>query len=127
MLGADAPRGFAESGINPGVDVSRRYAGLTGGLSYEMFRVSRFSPYLTGGAGLYRDELRSSVHCDNFACTPTQQSARRIGRTSLGINAGLGMNISLGKRVFFIEQQLHAFDLRRFEQGVNPFSFGIRF
>jgi hypothetical protein len=65
MVGADAPREVQPFGaLGPLCDCpmrfSRRYAGITAGASYDLFRVSRFTPYIMGGTGFYVDGYRRS-------------------------------------------------------------------
>ncbi len=127
MLGADAPRGFAGLDYGYSVDISRRYAGLTAGGSYELFRSSRFSPYFIAGAGFYRDELRSDAKCQAASCPSSLIFAPRYDKTSIGINGGIGLNVRLGGRLLFVEQRLHAFDVNRLDRGVHPLSIGFRF
>ena len=127
MLGADAPRGFAGLDEGYSVDISRRYAGVTTGASYELFRKSRFSPYFIAGAGIYRDVLRSDVRCEAASCPSALILAPRYDKTSLGLNGGLGVNVRLGSRRIFVEQRLHAFDINRLDRGIHPLSIGFRF
>ena len=129
MAGADAPRGLRD--IEPGMDlnVTRRYAGLTGGASYEFFRKARIRPYVSAGAGIYHDLMRAAPACDAGPCsgqTPFGLLLRR-DHTSFGINGAVGLRMRLGGKELFIEQAQHVFDTRRIDQGVSPFSFGIRF
>jgi len=56
MAGTDAPREITPSfdpQCNCSMRISRRYAALTAGASYDLFRVSRLTPYLSGGTGVY--------------------------------------------------------------------------
>jgi opacity protein-like surface antigen len=110
--------------------LSRRYAGLTAGASYDLFRVSRFTPYLSGGTGLYYSEFGRST--DGVL---TQGDLAFWGRDfsqshiSLGVNAGLGLKVRLGSHELFIEQMLHQFDVQNhyWSGAVAPLNVGIRF
>jgi hypothetical protein len=128
MTGFDAPHGFRDrEGVQ--VDITRRYAGLTGGASYEFFRKSRIRPYVSAGTGVYHDLMRADSKCDAGPCgevTPLGLIHRR-DNTSFGINAAIGLRMRLGGRELFIEQAQHVFDARHSAQGITPFSFGIRF
>jgi len=133
MMGADAPRR-----INPSSDpqcdycwqsISRRYAGLTAGASYDLFTASRFTPYLTGGTGIY---YATFGQAPRFGVVTTSQLAWYPNGFyqngfSVGGNAGLGIKARFGSRELFIEQMLHAFDIGRLTEGVYPLNIGIRF
>jgi hypothetical protein len=133
MMGADAPRR-----INPSSDpqcdycwesISRRYAGLTAGASYDLFTASRFTPYLKGGTGIY---YATFGQAPRFGVVTTSQLAWYPNGFyqngfSVGGNAGLGIKARFGSRELFIEQMLHAFDIGRLTEGVYPFNIGIRF
>lgn len=104
---------------------SRSYAGLTVGASYDVFRVSRFTPYLAAGTGIYFDKASRKP-----TALEAQYLDSRYWRPGLGLgaNAGLGIKAQFGSREFFVEQMLHAFDLTRLRsRGVYPLNFGIRF
>jgi hypothetical protein len=135
MVGADAPRD-AQPGIPSlfglpqcvcSMHVSRRYAGLTAGASYDLFRFSRFTPYLSGGTGLYYSGFRRSI---DGVLTPSELAfyGRGLSRNdfSLGVNAGLGLKVRLGSHELFIEQMLHRFDIGG-RTSVYPLNIGIRF
>ncbi len=128
MLGLDAPRGLPETEISPELDVSRYYAALTAGGSYEMSQASRVRPYVTGGGGGYFNDVGWKIACTGATCDPRlakyQQNFRE---TTFGVNGGLGVNVSFGKKVLFIEQRFHGFDVTRLDNGVHPFSVGMRF
>ena len=133
MVGTDAPRKFNPDPVEPQCDcwmsVTRRYSGLTAGLSYDVLRVSRFTPYLKAGTGIYYnsyangpssgllDPVLLAYYADGF-------SERRF---SLGVNGGLGLKVRLGSHEVFIEQMLHTFDVSRMGTGVYPLNIGIRF
>jgi hypothetical protein len=104
---------------------SRSYAGLTVGAAYDVFRVSRFTPYLAAGTGIYFDKASRK---------PTATEAQYLNSGywrpgfGLGANAGLGIKARFGSREFFVEQMIHTFDLIRLrDKGVYPLNFGIRF
>ena len=136
MLGADAPREVQPFfvGVGPQCDcpmrVSRRYAGLTAGASYDVLRVSRFTPYITGGTGFYVNGYRRSPVNDFL--TPAEvpfylNGADSHDAFSLGVNGGVGLKVRIGSRELFFEQKVHQFDISQPGIGVNPFSIGIRF
>ena len=104
--------------------VQKTYAGLTAGTSLDLFRLSRFTPYATTGMGVYYTNL--SAHVPNGSQYVADPNYFRSG-FSFGVNGGLGIKARFGSREFFIEQMLHAFDVRRFDKGVYPFNIGIRF
>jgi hypothetical protein len=137
MVGADAPvqvQAYMLSDFGPFCDcptrVSRRYAALTGGVSYDLFHVSRFTPYLAGGTGIYyngykRSPVRAPV-------TPSEVAFYQYGGygnnyISLGVNAGLGLKLRLGSHELFIEQMLHEFDINRRGLAITPLNIGFRF
>jgi len=107
MVGADAPRQvqpwvFSSGGIGPLCDCpmrySNRYGGLTAGVSYDVFRVSRFTPYITGGTGFYVNGYRRSPVNDFL--TPADAPLYLNGADShdafsLGVNAGVGLKVRL--------------------------------
>ena len=140
MVGADATRevqpfGYSGGTFGPTCDcpmrVSRRYAGLTAGASYDVFRVSRFTPYITGGTGFYVDGYRRSP-VNNFFLTPPEVPLYTNGADShdafsLGLNGGVGLKVRLGSHELFLEQRIHQFDISQPGIGVNPFSIGFRF
>jgi len=137
MVGADLPV-EAQPGIiglfGPQCDcpmrVSRRYAGLTAGASFDLFHVSRFTPYVTGGTGIYYYGYRRSPV--NASLTPSEvEFYQSVGFAqdylSLGANGGLGLKVRLGSHDFFFEQMLHSMDLNRRGWAVAPLNVGIRF
>lgn len=132
MMGTDAPRERNPSS-DPQCDcwqsISRRYAGLTAGASYDLFTASRFTPYLKGGTGIYYTTL--STEPTSGALTTSQLAFYPNGfyqnGFSVGANAGLGIKARFGSRELFIEQMLHAFDIGVLSRGVYPFNIGIRF
>lgn len=138
MVGGDAPHD-APQGIPSlfglpqcvcSMHISRRYAGLTAGASYDLFRASRFTPYLTGGTGLYYREFGRST---DGVLTPGELAVYGRDFTSnnfsLGVNAGLGLKIRLGSHELFIEQMLHDFNVRDHYGwvAIAPLNIGIRF
>lgn len=138
MVGGDAPHdaplgvpslfGLPECACS--MHILRRYAGLTAGVSYDLFRVSRFTPYLSGGTGLYYSGFSRSI---DGVLTPSELAVygRHFSRNdfSLGMNAGLGLKVRLGSHELFIEQMLHTFDVapRQWGGGIAPLNIGIRF
>jgi hypothetical protein len=111
------------------VRYASRYAALTVGASYDLLHVSRFTPYLTGGTGIYYTGLRrsavSGVIPTEFSYYNQAYSQNKFG---LGANAGLGLKIRLGKRELFVEQMLHELDLKRSPgRAIAPLNVGIRF
>lgn len=139
MVGADAPRNVQPFGPSDGtfgpvcdcpMRISRRYAGLTAGASYDVFRVSRFTPYITGGTGFYVNGYRRSPV--NDVLTPAEvplylNGADSHDAFSLGVNGGVGLKVLIGSRELFLEQKVHQFDISQPGIGVNPFNIGIRF
>jgi hypothetical protein len=137
MVGGDAPHD-ASQGIPSlfglpecicSMHVSRTYAGLTAGASYDLFRVSRFTPYLSGGTGFYYSGFSRKT---DGVLTPSELAfyGRNYSRYnySLGVNAGLGLKVRIGSHELFIEQMLHDFDVRHRAGGaVAPLNIGIRF
>lgn len=134
MVGTDAPRKFnpnpADPQCNCWVSVTRRYSGLTAGVSYDVLRVSRITPYLKAGTGIY---YRSFTRGPSSGfLTPAQLAYYKDGFSeshfSLGVNGGLGLKVRLGSHELFIEQMIHSFDpRRRGVTGVYPLNIGIRF
>lgn len=137
MVGADVPREVQPGLISPfgpqcdcPMRLSRRYAGLTAGASYDLFRVSRFRPYITGGTGIYYNGYRRSPV--NGVLTPSELAFYQNGgfsqdNFSLGVNAGLGLKVRIGSHELFIEQMLHKFDVRQPGIGIYPLNIGLRF
>ena len=128
LVGSDFPYGTIP-GSNPGCEscnytVTSRYAGLTAGVSYDLLRASRFTPYLIGGSGIYFTKMSRTVGDLEARFVDT-----RYYRTgfSLGANAGVGLKARFGSREVFVEQIFHATDLARVSKGVWPLNFGIRF
>jgi len=110
--------------------ISRKYAGLTAGASYDLFRVSRFTPYLTGGTGLYYSRFSRST--DGVLTASELAFYGRhfsLNDFSLGMNAGLGLRVRLGSHELFIEQMIHSFDVapQQWGTGIAPLNIGIRF
>jgi hypothetical protein len=139
MLGRDATRsvqpfGFSGGTFGPLCDCpmrfSRRYAGITAGASYDVIRVSRFTPYITGGMGFYVNGYRRSPANPflTLAEVPLYENgADSHDAFSLGANGGIGLKIRLGSHELFLEQLIHQFDISQPGIGVNPFNIGIRF
>lgn len=138
MVGTDAPREAQPGLISPfgpqcdcPMRFSRRYAGLTAGASYDLFRVSRFTPYITGGTGIYYNGYRRSPVRGSL--TPSELAFYQNGgfaqdNFSLGANAGLGLKVRIGSHALFIEQMIHDFDVRNhWIGGVYPLNIGLRF
>jgi hypothetical protein len=133
MVGTDAPRKFNPSPVEPQCDcwmsVTRRYSGLTAGLSYDVLRVSRFTPYLKAGTGIYYNSITygpSSGILDPVLL-PYYADGFSERRFSFGVNGGLGLKVRLWSHEVFIEQMLHTFDVSRMGTGVYPLNIGIRF
>ncbi len=128
MLGADAPRALPGTEINPELDVSRYYAALTAGGSIELSLRSRVRPYVSAGGGGYFNDVGWKIACTGVTCNPQlAKYQERFRETTFGVNGGLGLNMSFGKKVLFVEQRFHAFDVTRLDNGVHPFSVGMRF
>jgi hypothetical protein len=137
MLGGDAPvvvqpwiLGLTSAGCDCPMRISQRYAGFTAGASYDVFRVSRFTPYVTGGTGLYyngygRTPVREILTPEEIPLYTNGGSAQ--SKFSVGVNAGLGLKIRLGSHDLFIEQMFHKFDINQPGIGVYPLNVGIRF
>jgi hypothetical protein len=139
MVGADAPHYFhpfvftgtsGEQCDGCWVRYASRYAALTVGGSYDLHRGSRFTPYLTGGTGLYYTGLRRSsadaVMPDEF---PYYNKPFSQNTLALGANLGLGLNMRFGSHEFFIEQTFHELDFNRRRGGIAiaPLNIGFRF
>lgn len=103
---------------------SERYAGLTAGTSAELFHLWRFSPYVHGGAGLYY--TRFNARTTRFSAVPTAYNLTR-NDFSFGLNGGFGIRARILSHEFFIDETLHAFDVRALNRGMYPLSIGIRF
>ena len=127
MVGTDAPHGY--NSINSlfctgcSSSISRSYAGLTAGGAVDLFRLSRFTPYIQGGAGIYYDRWRSHLSRP----LPLSDESYKSNQFSFGMNAGLGIKARLGSHEFFVEQMLHTFQIAPVGRGVLPLNFGIRF
>jgi len=133
MLGTDAPR---ETKLSPdpqcycSTRYTMRYAGLTAGASYNLFSAWRFTPYVTGGTGIYYTSSRREP-TDDVLTTAEFLGYYQNGFVqkgfSVGLNGGLGIKVRLGKRELFIEQMLHSFDIGELNRGIYPLNIGIRF
>jgi hypothetical protein len=122
MLGANAPQGQGNC-YGCWSHVGKRYAGLTGGSSFDLFRASRFTPYLQSGVGIYYTKLTGNMNGAPWLITVPNPSSH----VSVGINGGFGIKARFGDHEFFVEQMLHSFDVNSFGTGVYPLNFGIRF
>jgi opacity protein-like surface antigen len=138
MVGGDTPLevqpgifGFFGPQCDCPERISRRYAGLTAGASYDLFHVSRFTPYLAGGTGIYYSQVKRSP-ARGFLTPeelPFYQNSFSGSNFSLGANAGLGLKMRFGSHDLFIEQIFHEFDIRNHAAGgaVFPLNIGFRF
>lgn len=133
MVGMDAPRQVTPS-IDPlcacAMRISRDYAGLTAGASYDLFSLSRFTPYLKGGTGVYYNKFGRGP-ADGML-TPAELLLYQNGgfgqsSFSLGVNGGVGMKVRIGSHELFIEQALHAFDVNNLGTNIYPLNIGLRF
>jgi hypothetical protein len=138
MVGADTPHSFHPFFFSPeqpvldcecSVRYANRYVGLTVGSSYDLLRVSRFTPYLTAGTGVYYTGFRRSaangVTPIGFSYYDQAFSQNNFG---IGANAGLGLKMRFGAHEFFMEQMLHELDLnRRRGMAIAPLNLGFRF
>jgi len=132
MLGTDTPR---ETNLSPdpqcycSIRNTMRYAALTAGASYDLFSAWRFTPYVTGGTGVYYTSSRREP--TDGVLTTAELGYYQNGFVqkdfSVGLNGGLGLKVRLGKRELFIEQMLHSFDIGELNRGVYPLNIGIRF
>lgn len=129
------PRGFRDTdgSLCGGCDVnmSRRFASAGVGATLQLRRSSRFSPYLTGGTGIYHNRFaaQSPLDCtSDFTCTTGGKPfyLRQSTSTSLGLKGGVRVSFRVGAREFFVQQSAHVFDFRG-GQTVFPLSVGIRF
>lgn len=136
MLGGDAAVQVQPGiiGYGPQCDcpmrISQRYAGFTAGASYDIFRVSRFTPYVTGGTGIYysgytRSPVRGFLTPEELPLYANGGFAQ--SNFSVGANVGLGLKLRLGSHELFLEQMFHKFDINQLGYGVYPLNIGIRF
>jgi hypothetical protein len=127
LIGRDAPRQFQpDQTCGCWWRASNSYYGLTAGASYDLFRASRFTPYLKAGTGVYY--TRQSTDPVNGLLTVSQLPFLKYrSGFSPGVNGGLGVKVRIGSHEFFVEEMLHAFDVRHLDKGVYPLSFGLRF
>jgi hypothetical protein len=121
MVGSDAPYNTRQSCY--GCWSNKQYAALTAGVAADLFHVGRFTPYLHTGTGLYYTHV--GAHATTLGGDAVVFSPAR-NEFSLGINGGLGLKARIFSHEFFIDQTLHAFDVRRIDHGVYPLSIGIR-
>jgi hypothetical protein len=137
LIGGDAPV-QVQPGImglfGPQCDcpmrITQRYAGFTAGVSYDILRVSRFTPYVAGGTGIYYNGYQRSPVRDFL--TPEELPFYTNGgfaqsKFSVGANGGLGLKVRLGSHQLFIEQMFHRFDINQPGIGVSPLNIGFRF
>ena len=123
MLGGDSPQS-QENCYGCWNRVGKRYGSLTAGGSADLFRLWKFTPYLQAGTGAYFTKFTGQVNGGAYLIPNPMYDRTHF---SLGVNGGLGIKARLGSHEFFVEQMLHAFDVRRHDTGVYPFNFGIRF
>ncbi len=127
MVGRDASRQFL---LDPTCDcwwrVFSSYNALTVGASYDLHRGSRFTPYLKAATGVYYTK-EGTEPADNWILTSQLPALKYQSGFSLGLNGGLGVKVRIGSHELFVEEMLHAFDVRRLYNGVYPLNFGIRF
>ncbi|MFL5564416.1 MAG: hypothetical protein ACJ77J_04905 [Gemmatimonadaceae bacterium] len=122
MVGGDSPRS-QQNCYGCWTRVGKKYAGLTAGTSVNLFRVSRLTPYIQPGAGVYYTKMSGDVN----GAALTSSTIYNRDRFSFGVNGGLGIKTRLGSHEFFIEEMLHAFDVREIDRGVYPLKIGISF
>lgn len=120
MAGADAPRTMTNC-YGCWARVTKQYAALTTGMAADLFHAWRFTPYVHTGAGVYYTRLSGSL--STFDGGPSIRPPRND--FSFGISGGLGIKARLFSHEFFIDQTLHAFDVRTIDRGVYPLSIGI--
>lgn len=120
MAGADAPRAMTNC-YGCWARVTKQYAALTAGMAADLFHAWRITPYVHTGAGVYYTRLSGSL--STFDKGPSIRPPRND--FSFGINGGLGIKARLFSHEFFIDQSLHAFDVRTIDRGVYPLSIGI--
>jgi hypothetical protein len=127
LIGRDAPRQFQpDQTCGCWWRAFNSYSGLTAGASYDLFRASRLTPYLKAGTGVYY--TRQSTDPVNGLLTVSQLPFLKYrSGFSPGVNGGLGVKVRIGSHEFFVEEMLHAFDVRHLDKGVYPLSFGLRF
>jgi len=104
--------------------VSKRYVGLTAATSFDLWRTSRFTPYIKSGVGIYYTKLGTQP-ASLFSVI--NDPAYNHSGFSFGINEGLGFKTRIWSHEFFVEQMIHAFDLRRADKGFYPLNIGVRF
>ena len=127
LVGRDAPRQFQpDQTCDCWWRVSNSYYGLTAGASYDLVRASRFTPYLKAGTGVYYTNQSTTPENGQLLVSQLPLLSYRSG-FSLGVNGGLGVKVRIGSHELFVEQMLHAFNVRRLDEGVYPLSFGLRF
>jgi len=133
MAGADAPRETGSYGPQCNCSptrISRSYAALTAGAFFDLFRVSRFTPYISGATGAYYT-MYGRDPAAGYPLTPSEAISYRNGSSlsqlTLGVNGAVGIKARIGSHEFFIEQAAHTFDVRYLGTGVYPLNIGFRF
>jgi hypothetical protein len=127
LVGRDAPRQFqADQTCDCWWRVSNSYYGVTAGASYDLLRASRVTPYLKAGTGVYYTKESTWPANGQILVSQLPLLNYRSG-FSLGVNGGLGVKVRIGSHEFFVEEMLHAFDVRHLGKGVYPLNFGFRF
>jgi hypothetical protein len=128
LIGRDAPRQFQpDQTCGCWWRAFNSYKGLTAGASYDLFRASRFTPYLKAGTGVYYTSQSNQPANGQVLVSQLPLLNNYRSGFSLGVNGGLGIKVRMGSHEFFVEEMLHAFDVRHLDKGVYPLSFGLRF
>jgi hypothetical protein len=132
LVGMDAPRQSTPIGDTPcdcPIRYSARYIGLTAGGSIDLLRVSRFTPYLTGGTGFYYSRYGMTPAYGYLTTGELRFYPNGFSQSSitLGVNGGFGLKVRIGSRELYVEQVLHSFQANHLGAGVNPLNIGIRF
>jgi hypothetical protein len=130
MVGRDASRSIhPDEACGCWWKASRSYSALTAGASYDLLRASRFTPYVKAGTGVYHTshgaEPRDGIIL--VSQLPFYNSYNSQRGFSLGANGGLGVKVRLWSHELFVEQMIHAFDIRRRDIGISPLNLGFRF
>lgn len=103
---------------------AEQYVGLTAGSSAELFHLWRFTPYVHGGAGLYYTRFSATTSSWNGILSSSNVTRNNF---SFGLNGGFGIRAKILSHELFIDQTLHAFDVRALNRGMYPLSIGFRF
>jgi hypothetical protein len=137
MVGGESPQTIRPFFYSPDfasecdcwIRYASRYAALTVGASYDVLHVWRFTPYVTGGTGVYYTGLRrSAAHGATPSEVPYYNKASSQDKFALGANGGLGLRMRLGQHELFVEQMIHELDLdRRPGMAITPLNVGFRF